>query len=167
MDQIYKDVHLKICSEFNLEPIRVDESDNGKPVTQQIFEGLNNATIIIADLTFTRPNCYLEVGFALGRNLDPNTILCCEETYLASHPKHDPNNKIHFDLSGYNIHTWNIANLSEFEEKLRSRIRIRMAFLEKERAEVVSKNSTPSGKKIDHNLMFERIRKNAKGAQNG
>lgn len=41
---------------------------HGEPfINQEIFEQLHRAQLVVADLTGMRPNCFLELGYALGR----------------------------------------------------------------------------------------------------
>jgi hypothetical protein len=43
-------------------------------VDQEIFEKLHRSGIVVADITGERPNCFLELGYALGRGL-PTLLL--------------------------------------------------------------------------------------------
>lgn len=38
-------------------------------IDQEIFAKLHRSSVVVADLTGARPNCYLELGYALGRGL--------------------------------------------------------------------------------------------------
>lgn len=38
-------------------------------IDQEIFAKLHRSSLVIADITGTRPNCFLELGYALGRSL--------------------------------------------------------------------------------------------------
>jgi nucleoside 2-deoxyribosyltransferase len=38
-------------------------------VDQEIFARLHRSSVVIADITGLRPNCFLELGYALGRGL--------------------------------------------------------------------------------------------------
>lgn len=38
-------------------------------IDQEIFAKLHRSSVVIADITGTRPNCFLELGYALGRGL--------------------------------------------------------------------------------------------------
>ena len=51
-------------------------------VDQEIFEKLHHASVVIADLTGDRPNCFIELGYALGRG--QKTML------LSKEPPFDP-----------------------------------------------------------------------------
>ena len=43
-------------------------------IDQEIFERLHRSGVVIADITGERPNCFLELGYALGRSL-PTLLL--------------------------------------------------------------------------------------------
>lgn len=51
-------------------------------IDQEIFAKLHRSSAVIADITGTRPNCFLELGYALGRGLP--TMLTVKEG--GSHP---------------------------------------------------------------------------------
>jgi nucleoside 2-deoxyribosyltransferase len=51
-------------------------------LNQEIFELLHHADVVLADLTGSRPNCYLELGYALGRQL-PTLVLAEHGTNAA------------------------------------------------------------------------------------
>jgi hypothetical protein len=50
-------------------------------IDQEIFEKLHRGALIVADLTSSRPNCFLELGYALGRGL-PTLVTAQEGTDL-------------------------------------------------------------------------------------
>ncbi|WOE83705.1 hypothetical protein [Aeromonas veronii] len=62
-------------------------------IDQEIFAKLHRSSIVIADITGTRPNCFLELGYALGRGLP--TIVTVREG--ASLP---------FDIATFAGHHW-------------------------------------------------------------
>jgi hypothetical protein len=51
-------------------------------IDQEIFAKLHQSSVAIADITGARPNCYVELGYALGRGLP--TMLTVKEG--SSHP---------------------------------------------------------------------------------
>lgn len=67
---------------------RVDRIPGGSSIDSKIYENIEKAEIIVADLSFERPNCYFELGYAraLGKDL---IIISREGT------------KVHFDLEHY------------------------------------------------------------------
>ena len=38
-------------------------------IDQEIFAKLHRSKLVVADITGTRPNCFLELGYALGRSI--------------------------------------------------------------------------------------------------
>ncbi len=63
-------------------------------IPQDIFEKLHRSRVAVADLTGMRPNCLIELGYALGRGL-PTMMLAREGEQLP------------FDVQGIPIHYWN------------------------------------------------------------
>lgn len=51
-------------------------------IDQEIFRKLHRSSVVLADITGMRPNCFLELGYALGRGLP--TMLMGKEG--SSHP---------------------------------------------------------------------------------
>ena len=51
-------------------------------IDQEIFARLHRSSVVIADITGARPNCFLELGYALGRGLP--TMLTAKEG--SNHP---------------------------------------------------------------------------------
>jgi hypothetical protein len=81
----------------------------------------------VADLTNERPNCYLEVGYAMGMNKFTHLILTAREDHNQDNPGHKPGDpKIHFDLSGYPILWWHQDRLDDFHAQLEKEIRRRL-----------------------------------------
>ena len=65
----------------------------GELITPQVLEAISKSGLILADLTGARPNCYLEVGYALA--LKRRVILTVYK-----------NEEVHFDLAQYRILRW-------------------------------------------------------------
>ena len=63
-------------------------------VDAEIFEKLHRATVVVADLTAERPNCFLELGYALGRSI-PTILTAMSGT------------KFPFDVTTISGHIWN------------------------------------------------------------
>jgi hypothetical protein len=81
-------------------------------IDQEIFAKLARARLVVADLTGERPNCFLETGIALGRQV--STIITCMD-----------GGKTHFDLSTVSTHFWKKtgtldARRREFREHVES-----------------------------------------------
>src|SRR3990172_80000 len=78
---------------------RVDKHNQGGLLKSEIIKFIESAEIIVAELTNARPNCYLEIGYAMGIDKFRNLILTAREDHnpeSANYNKGGP--KIHFDL---------------------------------------------------------------------
>lgn len=67
---------------------KVDKTHFTGDILQRIRQGIETASIVIADLTQARPNVYLEVGYAWGRRI--------QVIFLARKGE-----ELHFDVSGH------------------------------------------------------------------
>jgi nucleoside 2-deoxyribosyltransferase len=92
---------LKACG---LDPKRVDKHNSGGLLKSEIIAFIEGADIIVADVTNERPNCYLEIGYAMGAGKFRNLVLTAREDHSVDSPNHRPGgSKVHFDLAGYDI----------------------------------------------------------------
>jgi hypothetical protein len=128
MDEVWSKVFVPVIKkELGLEPRRIDKHNEGRTLINEITSFIDRAKIIIADVTLERPNCYLEIGIALGKDKFKNLIICAREDH---HP--DSQNfkrgghKVHFDISGYDILFWEKDKQDVFKENLIKKIRQRL-----------------------------------------
>src|SRR3989338_94521 len=118
---------LKAC---NLDPKRVDKHNQGRLLKSEVVKFIETSDIIIADLTNARPNCYLEVGYAMGLDKFRNLILTSREDHHQDSPNYKRGGpKVHFDLFGYDILFWDSNKLNEFKNELEKRIKRRLSTL--------------------------------------
>lgn len=111
-------------------PRRVDRHNAGDLLKSEIVEFIERSQIIVADVTNERPNCYLEIGYAMGLGKKPNLILTAREDHHHGSPNfNSAGPKVHFDLEGYDILFWDADNLEAFREELTKRIRRRAAIV--------------------------------------
>lgn len=123
LDKLYSDVYYPAIKESNLEPKRIDKDNEGNLLKKEIVENIESADIIIADLTNERPNCYLEVGYAMGLDKYNNLIFTAREDHYPDSPNYKKGGpKIHFDVAGYDILFWDKNKLDEFKTKLVEKI---------------------------------------------
>jgi hypothetical protein len=110
---------------------RVDKHNEGGLLKSEIIKFIESSEIIIADLTYERPNCYLEIGYTMGIDKFRNLILTAREDHnLDSKNYKTGGPKIHFDLSGYDILFWNPLKLDDFRTELEKRIKRRLAIIQ-------------------------------------
>jgi hypothetical protein len=130
LDKVCEDAILPALKANSLDAKRVDKHNQGGLLKNEIINFIENSDIIIADLTNERPNCYLEIGYAMGIDKFSNLILTAREDHLPESPNHKADGpKIHFDLAGYDILFWHPEKLGEFRDELDKRIRRRLAVL--------------------------------------
>lgn len=64
--------------ELGFQLVTVDGSDNKEPfINQDIFNRLHRSSVVVVDVTGERPNCFIELGYALGRGLP--TMVCAHQ----------------------------------------------------------------------------------------
>lgn len=136
--QIGNDVLDKVCDEVffpaiegaGLTPRRVDRHNAGDLLKSEIVGFIERADVIVADLTNERPNCYLEIGYAMGLGKKRNLIMTVRQDHHHSHPEYKASGpKVHFDLEGYDLLLWDEAKLDEFRAELEKRIKRRLAIV--------------------------------------
>ena len=54
---------------------------NTPRIDQEIFAKLHRSSVVLADITGMRPNCFLELGYALGREL-PTMLMARKDSAL-------------------------------------------------------------------------------------
>ena len=130
LDKVCKDVIVPALTSCGLDPKRVDKHNEGRLLKSEIIGFIEASDIIIADLTHERPNCYLEIGYAMGLDKFRNLILTAREDHRHDSPNYKKEGpKIHFDLSGYDILFWDPEKLNDFKDELEKRIKRRLATL--------------------------------------
>lgn len=136
LDQVCTEAIVPAMQACGLDAKRVDKHNQGGLLKSEIIQFIQNADIIVADITNERPNCYLEIGYAMGIDKFRNLILTVREDHFPESPNFVQGGpKIHFDLGGYDILQWKIDEMSVFREELEKRIRRRLAIVSpKERA---------------------------------
>jgi hypothetical protein len=131
MDRVCDEVMIPAIQAAGLVPRRVDRDNAGDLLKAEIIAFLERSRIIVADLTNERPNCYLEVGYAMGLGKKPNLILMAREDHHHRSPNYKPDgHRVHFDLEGYDLLLWNPTKLDDFRAELETRIKRRLALLE-------------------------------------
>jgi hypothetical protein len=130
LDKLYEEVYVKAIEDANLSPKRIDLDNQGELLKKEIIEYIEKADIIIADLTNERPNCYLEIGYAMGLDKYKNLIFTVREDHFPESPNYKKGGpKIHFDVTGYDILFWENSKWNEFKIKLTERINRRLAII--------------------------------------
>jgi hypothetical protein len=127
LDRVYERAIAPAIRDCDLVPRRVDRHNEGGLLHSEILAFLEESEILVADLTNQRPNCYLEVGYALGARRSAHLVLTAREDHQPDSPNYRPDGpKVHFDVSGYDILFWDPACLDAFRAQLAKRIRRRL-----------------------------------------
>ena len=130
LDKVCGEAIVPAMRDAGLDPKRVDKHNAGNLLKSEIINFIETAEIIVADLTNERPNCYLEVGFAMGIDKFSNLILTARADHQPDrHGRKEGDPKVHFDLAGYDVLYWSPADLGGFRTELEKRIRGRRAVL--------------------------------------
>lgn len=139
LDDLCKNVIEPAFRKCGLDPKRVDKHHQGGLLKSEIVAFIDAATVIVADLTNERPNCYLEVGYAMGLGKFRNLVLTAREDLLPTSPNYRPDGqRVHFDLAGYEIIDWSPSNLDDFGVRLEAAINRRKKLVERSETVVPS-----------------------------
>jgi hypothetical protein len=130
MDEVYEGAIDPAIRAAGFQPRRVDRHNEGDLLKSEIVKFIERSPVIVADVTNERPNCYLEIGYAMGLGKKANLILTAREDHHHSSENFDRNGpKVHFDLEGYSILFWNPAELDSFRKELGRLIERRAAIV--------------------------------------
>jgi len=130
LDKIYEEAIAPAIRDCGLTPKRVDKHNEGGLLKSEIINFIQESPIIIADLTNERPNCYLEIGYAMGIDKFRNLILTVNENHFPESPNYVQGGpKVHFDLTGYDILAWESGEISKFRTDLERKIKRRQLII--------------------------------------
>ena len=109
LNSAYESVIKPAVKKFKYRPLRIDEVQDGRSISDQILKEIAGSAIVLADLTGERPNCYYEAGFAhaIGKEM----IFTIKK-----------GSTIHFDLAGYRFIEWETEN--ELRTALNERFKV-------------------------------------------
>lgn len=98
-------------------------------INDEILSRIESSRLLIADLTFERPNCYYEVGYAHAKG--QKVIFTAREDHDPRRPNRkagDP--KIHFDLDSHRFSLWVPGSWEPLRAELELRLRESLEKLE-------------------------------------
>jgi hypothetical protein len=109
-----------IAGEVDLIPNFAGAHESGEALSEEILSSIRRSTIVLCDLSFERPNCYYEAGYAKGAFR--HVIFTCREDH---DPRKYPNGpfKVHFDVDQFRITWWDPADIESSREELIERLR--------------------------------------------
>ncbi len=107
-----------------LKPIRIDKEEPECAISEEILSAIRRSMLVLCDLSFERPNCYFEAGFAKGS---------FRRVIFAARKDHDPRSgvtypyRVHFDVDQMKITWWEPDNLEAAQTEIEERIRTVLA----------------------------------------
>jgi len=101
VDALFKETFSPVCYELGYEPIRIDQKEPVRTITNEILDMINDSMAVIADLTYARQSVYFEAGYAHGLGV-PLLLTCRRDHWRGV----EDATKIHFDLEQYKISFW-------------------------------------------------------------
>jgi hypothetical protein len=119
-EEFWKQVVEPVANSLSLKPVRIDKEETEIAISEEILSSVRRSLLVLCDLSFERPNCYFEAGYAKG---------CFRRVLFTARHDHDPRRsppgqfKVHFDLDQLKITWWNPDDLSQARSELESRIR--------------------------------------------
>ena len=109
---IYKDHIVKVVKDSGLTIERADEIFGTEPIIEDIWEGINSAQIIIADVTGRNPNVMYEIGIA--HTVGKPVVIITQDM-----------NDVPFDLKHYRCIVYNYTprGCADLEKKIEGTLR--------------------------------------------
>lgn len=101
-----KDIHYAIhnaAEKAGYKAERVDDKFDFGQINKKILNYINMAEVVVADITYERPNCYYEIGYAHAKG--KKVILTAKK-----------GTKIHFDINNFSVISY--ESVSELDLKL-------------------------------------------------
>jgi nucleoside 2-deoxyribosyltransferase len=121
LDSLFKEGIAPSVQANGLAPFLMIEREPSASILNEILSRIETAKLIVADLTFERPNCYYEVGYAQAKG--KKVIFTAREDHDPRRPNRQPNGpKVHFDLDSHRISFWRQDALTELRLELTQRI---------------------------------------------
>jgi len=119
-DGFWEQVVEPVANSLSLSPVRIDRKETEVAISEEILSSIRRALLVLCDLSFERPNCYFEAGYAKG---------CFRRVLFTARHDHDPRAssrgpfKVHFDLDQLKITWWNPDNFSSAKHEVEERVR--------------------------------------------
>ena len=95
VEKFFRQTVDKLAIDLGFDPYQVDIANVTRPwINQAIFDSLHHSSVVIADITGLRPNCFVELGYAFGNG--QKVILTAREGTASP-----------FDISPIGTFVWN------------------------------------------------------------
>lgn len=112
-NELYEQVISRVCNEFGVDARRADDTYGPGLIIADIARQIDEAKLIIAEITPSNPNVYYEVGYAHAKNKP--TILIADRTI----------ERLPFDVSPFRtlFYENTIDGKQKIEDNFRSHLR--------------------------------------------
>jgi nucleoside 2-deoxyribosyltransferase len=123
VDKLFDEAIAPAAHECGLKARPVAITEGRETITGRILQLIDNSSLVIADLTYERPNCYFEAGYTQGKGIP--VIYMAREDHDPRRPGRkakDP--RVHFDLDAHKITYWSEDDLKSARLELTQRIPI-------------------------------------------
>lgn len=100
-----------------LEPIFQEHEEPQKNIYVDIFDYIDSCEFVIADITYERASCYVEIGYALAKQKP--VLLFVDEDYF----NNTMNGRVPFDLFATKYQTYKRTDLANLKAKCDERIK--------------------------------------------
>lgn len=138
-DKTFGDIYeygiKQACSEMSIVAERVDEQHYSETMLERIYRQIENADLIIADMTGKNPNVFYEVGYAHAKG-KPCTLIT------------QRSEDIPFDLK-HHVHIIYNGNIGSLKAQLLPRLKWTLSELERSKAETLSVSVSASTGSLD------------------
>jgi hypothetical protein len=102
-----------------LRAVFVPREDPEEAISEAILSGIRRSVLVLADLTFARPNCYYEAGYARGAFR--RVLLSCRRDH-DPRAGADPAHRVHFDVDQNRITWWTAEDFDSVKDELVDRL---------------------------------------------
>jgi hypothetical protein len=104
---------------IGLSAVRIDREEPEGYITEAILSAIRRSVFVLADLTFERPNCYFEAGYAKGA-FRRVVFTCRKDHDLRASMARSPT-RVHFDVDAFRITWWEPEKLKLARVELEDR----------------------------------------------
>lgn len=123
VNKLFAEVIEPTTRECGLEAKRVDLTEGRETITERILQLIDGSNLVIADLTYERPNCYFEAGYTQGKGI-PVIYMARKDHDPRRHGRKINDPQVHFDLDAHKITYWSEDDLKSARLELAQRIPI-------------------------------------------
>lgn len=123
VDKLFDEAIAPATHECGLKAKPVAATEGHETITERILQLIDGSSLVIADLTYERPNCYFVAGYTQGKGIP--VIYMAREDHDPRRPGRKANDpRVHFDLDAHKITYWSEDDLKSARLELTQRIPI-------------------------------------------